>query len=465
MTVTAELLLPQDWLTPVGMSDAPDDDKRAYRLRFYMALFACDMLSLAGGYAVRQAAAGARGVPMDSLAWLTATLPIYLLLGTRTFTAETLQRWRRAAWVAIANLLAAFLLAIFVAFLLKQVSPISRLSAGVTFVTAAGLLLLSRSVIGWWSERVFRGSVLNCMLIIDGVDMPRPAGLKIVASEPIDSAQTTIHPLALDRLARQLRGVDEVYVACPPSRRATWSTVLKGSSVASQLLIPELDAIGVIGNRHVAGVASVLVSAGGLALRERLMKRALDLAIVVPAMLLLAPLLMVVAVLVKLDSRGPVFFVQRRVGEGNHLFDMYKFRSMRQAAADRDGALSALRDDARVTRVGRIIRATSIDELPQLLNILKGDMSFVGPRPHAIGSLAGNQLFWEVDQRYHHRHVCKPGLTGLAQVRGFRGATHRREDLVNRLDADLEYVNGWSLMRDLVILCATLKVVVHRNAF
>ena len=118
-----------------------------------------------------------------------------------------------------------------------------------------------------------------------------------------------------------------------------------------------------------------------------------------------------------------------------------------------------------MTRIGRFIRATSIDELPQLFNILRGDMSFVGPRPHAIGSLAGDQLFWEVDQRYHHRHVCKPGLTGLAQVRGFRGATHRREDLINRLRADLEYVNGWSLMRDIMILFATLKVVVHRNAF
>lgn len=461
----SEVVSPRDWLTPVDAADAPNDDKRAFRLRFYMALFAGDILSLSVGFAIGRSFADARGLPVENLGWLAATLPLYLLLSTRTFTSETLQRWRRAAWLAIANLLAAFLLAIFVAFLLKEAAPISRLSAGVAFVAAAGLLLLSRSVIGWWSDRVFRGSVLSCVLIIDGVDMPRPAGVKIVASEPIDSAQTTIHPLALDRLARQLRGVDEVYVACPPSRRATWSTVLKGSSVASQLLIPELDAIGVIGNKRFAGVASVLVSAGGLALRERVMKRALDLAIVVPAMLVLAPLLAVVAVLVKLDSRGPVFFTQTRVGEGNHLFTMFKFRSMRQAEADRDGAVSAARDDARVTRVGRIIRATSIDELPQLLNILKGDMSFVGPRPHAIGSLAGDQLFWEVDQRYHHRHVCKPGLTGLAQVRGFRGATHRREDLVNRLDADLEYVNGWSLMRDLVILCATLKVVVHRNAF
>ncbi len=461
----SEVFSSQEWLTPVETVDTPTEDKRSRRLRFYIALLLCDVLSLATGFAIGRGIVAVRGMPVESFALLAAIVPIYLLLGTRTYTAYTLERWRSAAWIAFANLLMAFLLTIFVAFLLREVSPISRLSAVLTFVCSAALLLLSRSLIGLWSDRVFRGSALSRMLIIDGVNIPLPDGLKIVSSEPIESTETTIHPLALDRLARQLKGVDEVFVACPPSRRANWSTVLKGSSVKSQLLIPELDTIGVIGNKHFAGIASVMVSAGGLQLRERILKRLLDLLIVVPAVVFLAPLFALVAVLVKLDSPGPVFFVQTRVGEGNHLFSMFKFRSMREAACDSDGNVSTSRDDARVTRVGKFIRATSIDELPQLLNILKGDMSFVGPRPHAMGSLAGDQLFWEVDQRYHQRHVCKPGLTGLAQVRGFRGATHRREDLVNRLDADLEYVNGWSLMRDVMILFATLKVVVHRNAF
>jgi lipopolysaccharide/colanic/teichoic acid biosynthesis glycosyltransferase len=92
-------------------------------------------------------------------------------------------------------------------------------------------------------------------------------------------------------------------------------------------------------------------------------------------------------------------------------------------------------------------------------------MSVVGPRPHALGSLAGDQLFWHVDARYHHRHACKPGLTGLAQVRGLRGATHSREDLVSRLQADLEYLNNWSLWRDIMILLSSVRVIVHRNAY
>ena len=127
--------------------------------------------------------------------------------------------------------------------------------------------------------------------------------------------------------------------------------------------------------------------------------------------------------------------------------------------------LAAVRTDDRITRVGRVIRATSVDELPQLLNVLLGSMSIVGPRPHALGSLAGQQLFWEVDERYWHRHALKPGITGLAQVRGFRGATHRRDDLTQRLQADLEYILGWSVWRDFGILVSTVRVVVHRNAF
>jgi polysaccharide biosynthesis protein PslA len=144
---------------------------------------------------------------------------------------------------------------------------------------------------------------------------------------------------------------------------------------------------------------------------------------------------------------------------------MIKFRSMRSDLADGAGHRSASRDDDRITAVGRIIRASSIDELPQLLNILKGDMSFVGPRPHALGSTAGDQLFWEVDNRYWHRHASKPGLTGLAQIRGYRGATHNRSDLTKRLQADLEYLAGWTIWRDIRIILATFKVVIHKNAY
>ncbi len=147
------------------------------------------------------------------------------------------------------------------------------------------------------------------------------------------------------------------------------------------------------------------------------------------------------------------------------MFKMLKFRSMRAERSDQAGNASTARDDDRITRVGRLIRSTSIDELPQLINVLLGDMSIVGPRPHAIGSRAANKLFWEIDERYWHRHATKPGLTGLAQVRGFRGATDHESDLTNRLQADLEYLNHWSIWKDIQIILMTFKVLVHKNAY
>ncbi|MCJ8157691.1 sugar transferase [Sphingomonas sp. LaA6.9] len=177
------------------------------------------------------------------------------------------------------------------------------------------------------------------------------------------------------------------------------------------------------------------------------------------------PLLILVAIAIKLESPGAVLFVQQRLGHGNRLFRMYKFRSMSAERTDAIGATSASRDDDRVTRVGRFIRATSIDELPQLFNVLIGNMSLVGPRPHALGSTASSKLFWDIDRNYWLRHACMPGLTGLAQVRGFRGATHHARDLEIRLAADLEYVRDWSLWLDIAILFRTFGVVVHKNAF
>ena len=171
------------------------------------------------------------------------------------------------------------------------------------------------------------------------------------------------------------------------------------------------------------------------------------------------------ALAVKLDSPGPVFFRQRRVGRGQAPIELLKFRTMRTDRCDADGAHSTRRSDDRITRIGGFLRRTSLDELPQLFNVLAGSMSLVGPRPHAIGSRAGEKLFWEVSHDYWLRHAMKPGMTGLAQVRGHRGATTREEDLTLRLRSDLEYLSGWTPLRDLAIIARTARVVMHPNAF
>ncbi|MEO0872267.1 MAG: sugar transferase, partial [Pseudomonadota bacterium] len=213
------------------------------------------------------------------------------------------------------------------------------------------------------------------------------------------------------------------------------------------------------------GLTTLVVSTGPLGLRARITKRAFDIVMAIGGLIALSPIFAVVALLIKIEDRGPVFFVQRRLGRGNQFFDMYKFRSMREEKLDQNGDRSTARDDDRITRIGAFIRKTSIDELPQLLNVLQGDMAIVGPRPHALGSRANNKYFWEVDTSYWQRHCLKPGLTGLAQVRGHRGATEREKDLTDRLQSDLEYIAGWSLRRDIEIVFKTVNVLSHDNAY
>jgi Undecaprenyl-phosphate glucose phosphotransferase len=184
-------------------------------------------------------------------------------------------------------------------------------------------------------------------------------------------------------------------------------------------------------------------------------KAMMDRGLAALALILLSPFLLAVAIAIRLDSPGPILFRQKRRGMNNEPFDMLKFRSMYIESEDRNADRLVSRGDARVTKVGAFIRRTSIDELPQLLNVLLGDMSLVGPRPHAYGAKAADRLYEEVVGRYPARHRVPPGITGLAQVRGYRGNTGREEDIVNRVRSDLEYIDRWSLGLDILILART----------
>lgn len=189
-------------------------------------------------------------------------------------------------------------------------------------------------------------------------------------------------------------------------------------------------------------------------------KIALDYLVATLALLVVAPLFFLVAVMIKLDSPGPVFFVQRRLGFNNRPFSIYKFRSMRDDVCEDAVVKQAQRGDPRVTRVGRIIRATSIDELPQLLNVLDGTMSLVGPRPHA---LSHNEEYGAQIRGYFARHKVKPGITGWAQVNGLRGETADVETMRRRVEHDVYYVENWSFLFDLKILALTAAVVLFQR--
>jgi Undecaprenyl-phosphate glucose phosphotransferase len=183
-------------------------------------------------------------------------------------------------------------------------------------------------------------------------------------------------------------------------------------------------------------------------------------------LLFVAPLLGLIAVLIKLDSLGPVFFMQKRFGFNNEVIHVFKFRTMYIDRSDPSGAQRTVLNDLRITRVGRILRWLSFDELPQLINVVRGEMSLVGPRPHAIAMKAGDRLYCDAVERYLHRHRVKPGITGWAQVNGLRGEVDNLAKAHARVAHDLYYIEHWSLWLDLKILLKTAGIVASReNAY
>ena len=181
-----------------------------------------------------------------------------------------------------------------------------------------------------------------------------------------------------------------------------------------------------------------------------------DRALAALGLLVLSPVLIAAAIWIKLDSRGPVLFKQKRYGFNNDLIEVYKFRSMRVEATDATAAKLVTKGDPRVTRVGRFIRKTSLDELPQLFNVVAaGNLSLVGPRPHAVNAKAESRRYDEAVDGYFARHRVKPGVTGWAQISGWRGETDTQDKLERRVEHDLYYIENWSVTFDLYICLMT----------
>lgn len=198
-------------------------------------------------------------------------------------------------------------------------------------------------------------------------------------------------------------------------------------------------------------------------LLDRQTKRFVDLILASTTLLLLSPFLIIISLLVGISSPGPIFFAQDRYGLDGRRFKIFKFRTMKVLeAGDHPGLKQATKDDPRVTQLGRLLRRWSLDELPQLLNVIKGEMSLVGPRPHAVDH---NEQYRQLIPGYMQRHAFKPGITGLAQVEGWRGETKTLEDMARRVDADLRYQRDWSLKLDLKILIKTILNIRSPSAY
>lgn len=441
--------------------------RRAIRLGVYALLALGDLISLIAAFAVGNLLRFGAITEPSGLVSLAVMLPIYfgVVVQRKPYSGRFFVNWRRAARDAVTADFTATVVASMMASHFHAELDVARSTIILGGVIVAPLLIGTRWALKVGSTSILNGQPVSTVIIRDGADLSAPGDIPVVDAALIGLTPSQQDPGTFALLSAVIGSAERVVVACPPDRRRAWAALLKGANVMGEIVIPEFDELGTIRTSTIGGTSTAVTSIGPLDTTNRAIKRAFDLCVATVALTLLAPLLVIVAIAVRLDSRGPVLFRQPRMGRGNALFEVLKFRSMRTSQCDTAGDRSTIRGDSRVTRVGRVIRATSIDELPQLFNVLRGDMSIVGPRPHALGSLAGDKLFWEVDERYWDRHAMKPGITGLAQVHGYRGATAVPADLANRLRADIAYMRGWSIWRDVRIMIVTLGVVVHRNAF
>jgi polysaccharide biosynthesis protein PslA len=442
--------------------------RKNLRLMLYVELLLLDIAAFTLGFLIAKFALDLAGQPRNVAFVAAALFPLYAVVAVSrgAYSRAALER----ASESVRRSLTAFALSVFmiliVAFLLTSGSDIPRLGFSVGVIATAALMIMGRVLVSRHAFHISGGKLINELLLLDG--FPRelaPSNAVVLDTASIGLKPDLHDPAMLSFFGNLVAAFDRVVVHSRSEHHRNWSLLLKGANVNGEIVMHNANEIGAIAIGDWDGRDTLIVSRQPLSLTNRMKKRLLDLAISLPLLVLLSPALLVIALAIKLDSPGPIFFKQDRVGRGNRLFKVVKFRSMQVDLCDTAGNRSTSREDKRVTRVGRFIRATSIDELPQLFNVLSGDMSLVGPRPHALGSLAGDRLFWQVDDKYWLRHQLKPGITGLAQVRGFRGATAEATDLTDRLLSDMEYIQGWDIWRDLSILANTFRVVIHRNAF
>lgn len=439
------------------------------RLRAYLLVLLVDAALLHGAFALASLIYLGSWWRTDMMLAAQMLLPFFftIALYNASYCVRALSDWEYASRKALVALLVSAALLNFLAFYTKSNAQFSRISVTLGLLFFAASLVAFRRVVPVLVEKLWDGKVRNQLVINDGGPIfSLPKAISISAAE-YELDPTAHDPFMLDRLGKLMRNQDQVVVSTPRENRESWAAVLKSAGVEGEIVSEPAHTLGVLGVQRYERQdrTTLVVATGPLGLRARIAKRGFDVALALGGLIVLSPVFAIAALLIKLEDNGPVFFRQRRLGRRNQFFQMYKFRSMREEKLDSQGARSTSRDDDRTTRIGAFMRRTSIDELPQLLNVLLGDMSIVGPRPHALGSRANSKLFWEVDTTYWQRHCLKPGLTGLAQVRGHRGATEVEKDLTDRLQSDLEYIARWSLLGDLAIVLRTLWVLRHENAY
>jgi Undecaprenyl-phosphate glucose phosphotransferase len=409
-------------------------------------------------------------VPLVAILWLDQ-IGGYRIEG---WTKPTLRAWRLVvAWTGAMVVLVA------AAFFFKAGEEYSRFWVGLWYALGLGGLLASRVATRLVATSWAKSGRLDRRAVIVGGG--EPAAALIRALEASRSANIRIVGLFDDRGAERIgivanypvlgsfddlagiareKKVDLVIVALPLTAENRLLHLLK------KLWVLPVDVrVSALSSRlrfrpraysHIGDVPFVDIFDRPLSGGDVMVKAAFDRIIGAAALVALAPVMALVALAVRLDSKGPVLFKQKRHGFNNELIEVYKFRSMYVNQSDATAAKLVTKGDPRVTRVGRFIRKTSLDELPQLFNVVfKGNLSLVGPRPHAVHAKAADHLYQDVVDGYYARHKVKPGITGWAQIHGWRGETDTAEKIQRRVEHDLHYIESWSPLLDLYILAMT----------
>ena len=398
---------------------------------------------------------------------------------TGLYSPSTLFQSRIKVGRVLLALAVSFLVMLALLFLLKVSEEVSRGWIIVWLLTSAFGMVFEREMMWHWITHLQRNGAFRPKVAVYGEDSDYQGLREVLESDPVNSTiigffSRQCHPNdrevcgGLEELISlgQDNKYDQIMITLPLSATAAIEDVVERLSVlpVDLILLPKRAALptNILDCRMIGRLPGLMVRQRPLSDLQWLTKSAFDTVVGAVGLVVLAPIFIAVGIAIKLDSPGPVFFSQRRHGYNHKIIKVLKFRTMN--VLEDDGKIRQAREcDERVTRVGRLLRRTSLDELPQLWNVLKGEMSIVGPRPHA---LSHNDYFADLWQSYPRRHRVKPGLTGWAQVHGLRGATPSHEQMQKRAELDLYYIENWSLGLDIEIMLLTLPAVFSaKNAY
>ena len=380
----------------------------------------------------------------------------------------------------IGGLLLSFLLLIGTLYLLKSAEFYSRVWMLLWFTGCAFLLVMARILLHRYVRKLMVSGRMRERVAIYGTSqLSNDLVAQLASCHPglevagvySDTWDPTRHATSL-RVRHGLRALvnagwdgafSQIIVALPTSEKEAIRAAVEQLAVLPVDLKLYTDVaalpVPVRGCRNLGEAQLHLVMPLPAAERGQLVKLSVDFVLGAIALAMLSPVFLIIALAIKAESSGPVFFRQRRIGQNGSVFHIYKFRTM-NVTEDGPVVKQAEKDDCRVTRVGRLLRRTSIDELPQLINVLKGEMSLVGPRPHAV---AHDQVYSRQIERFSWRHRVKPGITGWAQVNGCRGEIRNFADMRHRMEHDLYYIDNWSVWLDIEIMFRSVIVVLRGN--